>query len=232
VGELNRMTQFKDKSQKNSDNVNAGLYAYPVLQAADILLFQTAMVPVGEDQKQHLELCRDIAGRFNKIYGDVFKIPEPYIAPVGARIMSLQEPGKMMSKSESENEANVIRLLDEPDIIMKKFKRAVTDSDGQICYAPDEKPGISNLLTIYACVTGKTLPESEADFNGAGYGAFKTAVGEAVTGLLAPVRKRFNELMADKDYLDGIIATNALKAQTLAEPTLRKVKETIGFPVH
>jgi tryptophanyl-tRNA synthetase len=202
-----------------------------VLQAADILLFQTNAVPVGEDQKQHLELCRDIAVRFNKLYGEVFTLPEPYIAPVGARIMSLQEPGKIMSKSERENENNVLRLLDSPDVIRKKCKKAVTDSDGQVRYDPAEKPGISNLLTIYACVAGKSIPEAEKEFDGAGYGAFKSAVGEAVAGLLAPVQKRFDELMGDTAYLDGIIQTNAQKARELAEPTLRRVKEVIGFPL-
>jgi tryptophanyl-tRNA synthetase len=230
VGELNRMTQFKDKSQKNADNINAGLYTYPVLQTADIVLFQTNKVPVGEDQKQHLELCRDVALRFNKVYGDIFTIPEPYIAPVGARIMSLQEPGKIMSKSEKDNEANVIRLLDAPETIMKKFKRAVTDSDSQVRYAPLEKPGVSNLLTIYACVTGSTLEGAQAAFDGAGYGTFKTAVGEAVAEMLAPVRKKYGELMAAQDYLDNIIKTNAEKAREMAAPTLQRVKEAVGFP--
>jgi tryptophanyl-tRNA synthetase len=230
VGELNRMTQFKDKSQKNADNINAGLYTYPVLQAADILLFQTAAVPVGEDQKQHLELCRDIAARFNKLYGDVFTLPAPYIAPVGARVMSLQEPDKIMSKSEKDNEFNVIRLLDTSDIIIKKFKRAVTDSQAEVRYDPAAKPGISNLLTIYACVTGTSLVDAEKEFADAGYGAFKMAVGEAVCRLLSPVQAEFARLLADQAYLDGIIKANAQKARQMAQPTLDKVHEAIGFP--
>lgn len=230
VGELNRMTQFKEKSQKNADNINAGLYTYPVLMAADILLYQADLVPVGDDQKQHLELCRDIAGRFNKIYGDIFTIPEPYITKVGARIMSLQEPDKKMSKSETENINNVIFLLDTPEVILRKFKRAVTDSDSQVRYAPDTKPGVSNLLTIYACMTGKTVQESETEFTGMGYGAFKTAVGEAVVDMLRPVRQRFDELMADHAYLDAIIAGHARQARDIAGETLIKVKRAVGFP--
>ena len=230
VGELNRMTQFKDKSAKNADNINAGLYTYPVLQAADILLFQTNMVPVGEDQRQHLELCRDVALRFNTIYGDIFTVPEAYIAPVGARIMGLQHPENKMSKSDKENENNIVLLSDSPDAIIKKFKRAVTDSDNEIRFAP-EKPGISNLLTIYACCTGKTIPESEADFAGCGYGQLKIGVGEAVVAMLKPYREVYDKLMTDTPYMDEIIAQGAAKAWAMSEGTLRNVKEAIGYPM-
>jgi len=230
VGELNRMTQFKDKSAKNEENINAGLYTYPVLQAADILLFQANMVPVGEDQRQHLELCRDIAQRFNGIYGDIFTVPKAYIAPVGAKIMGLQNPEKKMSKSDKENENDLILLSDSMDSIIKKFKRAVTDSDNEIRFAP-EKPGISNLLTIYACCTGKTLPECEAEFSGCGYGQLKMRVGEAVVEMLKPYRDTFDKLMTDGAYLDSIIAEGATKARAMAEGTLRKVKQAIGYPM-
>lgn len=227
MGELNRMTQFKEKSAKNAENINVGLYSYPVLQAADILLYQANLVPVGEDQRQHLELCRDIAGRFNKIYGDIFTIPEAFIPRVGAKIMGLQTPQNKMSKSDT-NENDIIFLSDPPDTIIKKFKRAVTDSDNQVKMSAD-KPGISNLLTIYACVTGKTLPEAEAEFSGAGYGAFKQAVGEAAAAKLAPYQKEHARLMADIPALDGIAAKGAKKASEMAEITLQNVKKAIGF---
>ena len=230
LGELNRMTQFKDKSAKNESNINAGLYTYPVLQAADILLFQTNLVPVGEDQRQHLELCRDIAQRFNHTYGEVFTMPEAYIAPVGAKIMGLQYPDKKMSKSDTENENDLILLSDSPDAIIKKFKRAVTDSDNEIRFAP-EKPGISNLLTIYACCTGKTIPESEADFAGFGYGQFKMGVGEAVVEMLKPYRETYDKLMSDGVYLKEIAAEGAAKARDMAEGTLQNVKKVIGYPM-
>jgi tryptophanyl-tRNA synthetase len=230
MGELNRMTQFKDKSQKHADNINAGLYTYPVLMAADILLYQAALVPVGEDQKQHLELCRDVAIRFNNIYGDVFTVPEPYISTQGARIMSLQTPETKMSKSEAENENNVIRLLDEPETIMSKFKRAVTDSGGEVRYAPEEKPGVSNLLTIYASVSNKTVADCEKEFTGMGYGQFKKAVGEATVELLKPVRSRYEELSADTGYLNGVIAAGAQKAREMAAATITAVKRAIGYP--
>jgi len=232
MGELSRMTQFKDKSSKHEENINAGLFTYPVLQAADILLFQTDMVPVGEDQKQHIELCRDVAVRFNNIYGDIFTVPEPYIPPVGSRIMSLQEPEKKMSKSESENLNNVIFLLDEPAVIMKKFKRAMTDSLNEIKYNPQEQPGVSNLLTIYACATGKTVQEGVLDFADArGYGDLKTRVGEAVVAMLEPVQKRFKKLKADPAYIDKIIKTNAERAGAKAADTLTAVKKSVGFPL-
>ena len=231
MGELGRMTQFKDKSQKNEDNINAGLFTYPVLQAADILLFNTKVVPVGDDQKQHLELCRDIAQRFNRIYGDIFTIPEVYTPPIGAKIMSLQEPAKKMSKSESVNLNNVVYLLDSPDVMMKKFKKATTDSLNQIQFNPQEQPGVSNLLTIYACATGQTIENAVKDFSTArGYGDLKTQVGEAVVAHFEPFQKRFAELKADTEYIDNIIKTNAERASAMAQPILHEVKKVIGFP--
>lgn len=228
MGELNRMTQFKDKCAKHADNINAGLFTYPSLMAADILLYQTDLVPVGEDQRQHLELTRDIAQRFNGIYGDVFKIPDAYIGKVGARVMALQEPTKKMSKSD-ENQNNIITLMDDPKVIMNKMKRAMTDSDTEVHFA-EEKPGISNLLNIYCAVTGKTIAEAEKEFAGVGYGTFKTAVGEAVVAELEPVQKRVKELEANKDYLDAIIKSGAEKASRLADRTLTKVQKKVGFP--
>lgn len=228
MGELSRMTQFKDKAAKNEGNINAGLFTYPVLMAADILLFQSDIVPVGDDQKQHLELTRDIAQRFNAIYGDVFTIPEPYIKKTGARIMSLQEPTKKMSKSD-ENANGSIFLLDDADTIIRKFKRAVTDSDNQIRHSKD-KPGISNLIEIYCIASGKSIEETEKEFDGKGYGEFKLAVGEAVVSMLKPVQDRFAELCKEKDYIDGIIKTNAEKAEYFANKTLRKVQKKVGFP--
>lgn len=228
IGELSRMTQFKDKSSRHSDNVNAGLFSYPVLMAADILLYQTDIVPVGEDQRQHIELTRDIALRFNNIYGDIFKIPQGHTQKVGARIMSLQEPDKKMSKSEAGNPGNVVGLLDTPEVIMKKFKRAVTDSGSEIRFSPD-KPGISNLLTIYAAMTKKSIPEAEAEFVGAGYGKFKTAVGESVVAVVKPLQDEFSRLMGDKIYLERIIKSNAERAFEIADGTLRAVKSAIGF---
>lgn len=227
MGELNRMTQFKDKASKHSDNINAGLYTYPVLMAADILLYQSDLVPVGKDQMQHLEITRDIAQRFNAIYGDVFTVPEPYISKAGAKIMSLQEPEKKMSKSD-ENANATIRLLDDRDTIIRKFKRAVTDSDTCVHYA-EEKPGISNLMEIYGCVTGKSFEEIEKEFDGKGYGDFKLAVGEAVADELAPLQARYEELMADKTYIDSMIKMNDEKAQYYATKTLRKVQKKVGL---
>ncbi|MCL1862181.1 MAG: tryptophan--tRNA ligase [Defluviitaleaceae bacterium] len=227
VGELNRMTQFKDKSAKNADNINAGLYTYPVLQTADIVLFQANLVPIGEDQRQHLELCRDIAERFNKIYGEIFTIPEAYVPPVGARIMGLQNPENKMSKSD-DNPNDCIYLSDSTDVIIKKFKRAVTDSDNTIRTAA-EKPGISNLLSIYSCVTGKKVADCEAEFDGKGYGHFKQAVGEAVAETLKPYQEKHAHLMADIATLDAIAAKGAERAANMAAPTLKIVKEAIGF---
>jgi len=228
MGELNRMTQYKDKAAKHAENINAGLFTYPVLMAADILLFQSDVVPVGSDQKQHLELTRDIAERFNNIYGDVFTIPEPYIGKAGARIMSLQEPTKKMSKSD-ENPNASIYLMDDPDTIIRKFKRAVTDSDNEIRYSAD-KPGISNLIDIYVAVTGKTIEETEKTFASSGYGDFKIAVAEEVVAMLKPIQDRYAELAKDKAYIDKIIKENAEKASYYANKTLRKVHKKIGFP--
>lgn len=230
MGELNRMTQFKEKSQVHGSNINAGLFTYPVLMASDILLFKTDLVPVGEDQKQHTELARDIAIRFNGIYGDVFIVPEPVIKKVGARIMGLQEPTKKMSKS-SDNVNDSISLLDDKNVIVNKFKRAVTDSENNIVYNAQEKPGISNLLTIYSSVTGITIEQAEAEFADKGYGEFKKAVGETVADSLDPIQKKFRELLSDKAYLDGIIKQNAEKANCMAQKTLLKVKKKVGFPI-
>lgn len=228
MGELNRMTQFKDKAAKHADNINAGLFTYPVLMAADILLFQADVVPVGIDQMQHLEITRDIAQRFNGIYGDVFTIPEAYLGKSGAKIMSLQDPTKKMSKSD-ENPNASIYLMDDPDTVIRKCKRAVTDSGAEVRYS-EEKPGISNLMDIYGCVTGKSREEIEKEFDGKGYGEFKLAVGESVADLLKPIQKRIEELSKDKTYIDGIIKENAEKANYYALKTLRKVQKKVGFP--
>ena len=206
MGELNRMTQFKDKAAKHADNINAGLFTYPVLMAADILLFQSDVVPVGIDQMQHLELTRDIAQRFNAIYGDVFTVPEAYIGKVGAKIMSLQDPSKKMSKSD-ENPNASIYLMDDPDSIMRKCKRAVTDSEAQICYR-DEQPGVKNLIDIYSACTNQTPQEVEKEFDGKGYGDFKMAVGEAVISVLRPLQEEVERLTKDKEYIDGVIKNN------------------------
>lgn len=228
MGELNRMTQFKDKAAKHADNINAGLFTYPVLMAADILLYQADVVPVGIDQMQHLEITRDIAQRFNAIYGDVFTIPEAYIGKSGAKIMSLQNPEKKMSKSD-ENPNASIYLMDDADTIMRKFKRAVTDSEAQILYR-DEQPGVKNLLDIYCACTGKTPKEAEREFEGQGYGQLKTTVGEAVVSVLRPVQEEFERLSKDKAYIDGIVKANAEKANYYATKTLRKVQKKVGFP--
>ena len=228
MGELNRMTQFKDKAAKHADNINAGLFTYPVLMAADILLYQADVVPVGIDQMQHLELTRDIAQRFNGIYGDVFTVPEAYIGKVGAKIMSLQDPAKKMSKSD-ENPNGSIYLMDDPDTIMRKFKRAVTDSEGQILYR-DEQPGIKNMINIYCACTGKAPDEVVREFDGRGYAEFKPAVGEAVVSVLKPLQDRVEELSKDKAYIDSVIKNNAEKAQYFANKTLRKVQKKVGFP--
>lgn len=227
-GELSRMTQFKDKSAKNATNINAGLFTYPVLMAADILIYQADLVPVGEDQKQHVELTRDIATRFNGVYGDVFTMPEPFIPKTGARIMSLQEPANKMSKSEQDN-GGCVCLLDKPETIMKAFKRAVTDSDTCVRYDPESKPGISNLMQIYSVITGKSFSEIEDAFAGAGYGVFKTTVGEAVVELLRPVREEAERLFADKAYLESVYKDGAERAAYVAEKTVRKVYKKVGF---
>ncbi|HOO79753.1 MAG TPA: tryptophan--tRNA ligase [Lachnospiraceae bacterium] len=228
MGELNRMTQFKDKSAKHADNINAGLYTYPVLMAADILLYQADVVPVGKDQLQHLEITRDIAQRFNAIYGDVFTIPEAYLGKVGAKIMSLQDPTKKMSKSD-ENENASVYLMDEPDAIMRKFKRAVTDSEATIQYRV-EQPGIMNLIDIYNACTGNTPEQTVKEFDGKGYGDFKLAVGESVVSVLKPLQDRYQELLKDKTYIDSVIKENDEKANYFATKTLRKVQKKVGFP--
>lgn len=228
MGELNRMTQFKDKSAKQADNINAGLYTYPVLMAADILLYQADVVPVGADQKQHLEICRNIAERFNNIYGDVFTIPDAYIGKAGAKIMSLQEPAKKMSKSD-ENINAVIFLMDDKDTVIRKFKRAVTDSDNCVRYDLEGKPGISNLMDIYSSAADKTKEAIEKEFEGRGYGEFKEAVGVAVAQLLEPIKSRYDDLMKDKIYLDEMIKKNDEKAQYAANKTLRKVQKKVGL---
>ena len=227
-GELSRMTQFKDKSQKHADNVNVGLFAYPSLMAADILAYQADMVPVGLDQKQHLELTRNIAERFNGIYGQTFKVPDPYIPKVGAKIMSLQDPTRKMSKSD-ENPNSSIYLMDDPDAIMRKCKRAVTDSEAQILYR-DEQPGVKNLIDIYSACTGKKPEEVVVEFDGRGYGDFKMAVGESVVSVLKPLQEEVERLSKDKAYIDGIIKENAEKANYYAMKTLRKVQKKVGFP--
>ena len=229
-GELSRMTQFKDKSAKNKDNINGGLFTYPALMAADILLYQPDYVPVGEDQKQHVELTRNIVQRFNGIYGDVFKMPEPYIPKVGARIMSLSDPASKMSKSDKDPNGSVY-LMEKPEDIQRKFKRAVTDSDTERCvrYDPANKPGVANLMTIYAAVTGKTMEEIEREFDGQGYGVFKPAVGEAVVETLRPIREEAQRILKDKAYLESVYRAGAEKASRVAERTLRKVYKKVGF---
>ena len=227
-GELSRMTQFKDKCAKNADNINGGLFTYPSLMAADILLYQPDYVPVGEDQKQHCELTRDIANRFNNLYGETFKVPEPYIPRVGARIMSLGNPTSKMSKSDP---AGCVFLMDSPEEIARKFKRAITDSDTERCvrYDPENKPGVANLMNIYASVTGKSFDEIESEFAGKGYGVFKPAVGEAVIEMLRPVREEAERIMKDKAYLESIYRAGAEKAEAVAMRTMRKVYKKIGF---
>ena len=226
-GELSRMTQFKDKSAKNADNINAGLFTYPSLMVADILLYQSELVPVGVDQKQHLELTRDVAARFNQIYGDTFVVPEAYIPKETAKIMSLADPEKKMSKSD-ENENATVRILDPRDVIIRKFKRAVTDSGSEIRYAED-KPGVSNLISIYSAFTGKTIEEVEREFDGKGYGDFKLAVGEACADALAPVQAEFARLTADKAYLESVMRNGAEAAAHDAARTMSKVRRKIGF---
>jgi tryptophanyl-tRNA synthetase len=228
MGELSRMTQYKDKSAKHADNINAGLFTYPVLMAADILLYQTDLVPVGQDQKQHLELARDIAGRFNSIYGETFKIPEAYIPKVGARIMSLQEPTKKMSKSD-ENPNAYISILDSPDVIMRKVKRAVTDSENLIKYQEEGKDGIRNLISIYSSMTGETIDQIDEKFAGKGYGDFKMSVAEAIIENLRPIQEKYNDLMKNKDYIEQIYKSGAEKALSISGRTLKKVYKKIGF---
>ncbi|MCH5206886.1 MAG: tryptophan--tRNA ligase [Oscillospiraceae bacterium] len=228
-GELSRMTQFKDKSSKHPDNINAGLFTYPVLMAADILLYQADMVPVGIDQKQHLELARNIAQRFNGVYGDVFTMPEPYITQSTAKVMSLQEPTKKMSKSDENPNASVW-ILDDRDTIIRKFKRAVTDSETEVC-AREGKDGIVNLMSIYAAVTDKSFDEIESEFKGKGYGDFKLAVGEAVADKLAPLQSEFQRISNDKAYLEDCMKKGAEKAFRVSRRTLAKVHKKVGFVV-
>ena len=226
-GELSRMTQSKDKSARHADNINAGLFTYPVLMAADILLYQTDVVPVGIDQKQHVELARNIAERFNQLYPGTFTVPEPVISKSGAKIMSLADPTKKMSKSD-ENENAVVRILDDRDTIIRKFRRAVTDSGSEVRRA-EGKDGVNNLITIYSCVTGKSDGEIEREFDGRGYADFKLAVGEAVAERLAPVREEYSRLLADKGYLEEVMKKGASEATYYARKTLSKVRRKLGF---
>lgn len=226
-GEMSRMTQFKDKAASHADNVNVGLFTYPVLMAADILLYQADLVPVGADQKQHLEIARDIANRFNSVNGKTFTIPEPYIGKSGARVMSLQDPTKKMSKSDPNPKA-FVSVFDAPETIMKKIRSAVTDSEGGVYYG-EGKEGINNLMEIYSCCTGLTMDQITSDFAGKGYGDFKKAVGEAVAEELRPVREKYEELMKNPDYLKSVAALGAEKANRVADRTLTKVMKKCGF---
>lgn len=228
MGELSRMTQYKDKSARHTDNINAGLFTYPVLMASDILLYQTDLVPIGQDQKQHLELSRDISQRFNKVYSDTFVVPDPYIPKVGNKIMSLQEPEKKMSKSD-ENENNYVLILDSYDTIIRKFKRAVTDSEREIRYDPEHKSGVSNLMGIYSAITGKEYAAIEKEFAGVNYGEFKVAVGEIVAAELKPIQEKYQALVGDKSYLDGVLKDAAERAERIARKTLSKVYRKVGL---
>jgi len=227
MGELNRMTQYKDKAAKHAENINAGLFDYPVLMASDILLYQTNLVPVGVDQKQHLELCRDIAQRFNGVYGDVFTVPEGYIPKVGAKVMSLQEPTRKMSKSDPED--TFVAVLDDPDTIRRKIKRAVTDSDGDIRFDPENKPGVSNLLSIMSALGAGSIDDLCAEMAGQGYGALKTRTADCVIAALEPLQAEFKRLINDKGYLQSVLDENARTASYLANKTLRKVQKKVGF---
>lgn len=226
-GELSRMTQFKDKSAKHADNINAGLFTYPALMAADILLYQADLVPVGADQKQHLELTRNIAERFNGLYSPTFVVPDPYIPKNGARVMSLQDPSRKMSKSD-ENANSYVALLDKPEDILRKFKRAVTDSEASVHYA-EGKDGVNNLMGIYSSITGRTFEQIEQEFAGKGYGDFKTAVGEAVIEHLRPIQERYADYIKNKDYLQQCYRDSAEKALAISIRTLRKVMKKIGY---
>ena len=227
MGELQRMTQFKDKSAKHADNINAGLFTYPVLMAADILLYQTDLVPIGSDQKQHLELSRDIAERFNAIYGDVFVVPDGYFPKVGARVMSLQEPTRKMSKSDPED--TYIAILDKPEVIRKKMRRAVTDCDNSVRFDPANKPGVSNLMSIMSALSGKSMDEITAEFDGLGYGKFKDAVADCVIAALEPIQKRYDEISADKAYLQEVLTDGAQRAEAIAHKTMLKIRKKIGY---
>ncbi|MCP1439295.1 tryptophanyl-tRNA synthetase [Erwinia persicina] len=229
-GELSRMTQFKDKSARYEENINAGLFDYPVLMAADILLYQTTQVPVGEDQKQHLELSRDVAARFNALYGDVFKVPEPFIPKSGARVMSLLEPTKKMSKSD-DNRNNVIGLLEDPKSVVKKIKRAMTDGDEPpvVRYDVKNKAGVSNLLDILSGVTGTSIPDLEKQFEGQMYGHLKGAVADAVSGMLSELQESYHRYRNDEAFLEQVMRDGAVKARAQAQETLKKVYEAVGF---
>jgi len=228
MGELSRMTQFKDKSAKHADNINAGLFTYPALMAADILLYQADLVPVGDDQRQHLEITRDLAERFNKIYGKTFVVPEAYVRKESARIMGLQNPESKMSKS-STNPNDVIFIEDEPEVILKKFKKAVTDSENKVRFDPETKPGVSNLMQIYASITGKSMEEIEKEFDGRGYGDFKITVANTVIDRLKPIQERYKQILEDKKYLEEIYTKGAENARELASKTLDDVKNKIGI---
>lgn len=232
MGELNRMTQFKDKSSRHAENINAGLFTYPVLMAADILLYQTDFVPVGKDQMQHIEICRDIAERFNGLYGDVFKIPEGLLSKSGAKIMSLQEPEKKMSKSDP-NPKGYISMMDDLNVIAKKIKSAVTDSEGKIEYRENDptKAGINNLLSIMSAVTGRGIEEIAAEYSGKGYGDFKGDVAEAVVECIRPVREEYDRIIKDKQYLTDICQKGAELSYKIAQRTLRKVYKKVGFVI-
>ena len=227
MGELSRMTQFKDKSAKHADNINCGLFAYPVLMAADILLYQADLVPIGADQKQHLELCRDVAERFNAVYGDVFTIPEGYFPKVGARVMSLQEPTRKMSKSDPEE--TYIAILDKPDVIRKKLRRAVTDCDNTVVFDPENKPGVANLMSIMSALSGRTMDEISADYNGLGYGKFKDAVADCVIATLEPIQAEYERISADKAYLQQVMDSGRERASAIAHKTMLKVRKKLGI---
>ena len=227
MGELSRMTQFKDKSAKHADNINCGLFAYPVLMAADILLYQADLVPIGADQKQHLELCRDVAERFNSIYGDVFTIPDGYFPKVGARVMSLQEPTRKMSKSDPEE--TYIAILDKPDVIRKKLRRAVTDCDNTVVFDPENKPGVANLMSIMSALSGRTMDEISADYNGLGYGKFKDAVADCVIATLEPIQAEYERISADKAYLQQVMDSGRERASAIAHKTMLKVRKKLGI---
>ena len=227
MGELSRMTQFKEKSQKHQDNINAGLFTYPVLMAADILLYQSDLVPIGADQKQHLELTRDVAERFNALYGPVFTVPEAYIPKVGGRVMSLQEPTHKMSKSDPED--TYIAMLDAPEVIRRKLRRAVTDCDGVVRFDPENKPGVSNLMSILSTLSGQSFEAIERDFDGKGYGAFKDAVADCVVEALSPIQARYHQIVSDKAYLQEVKAGSAERAARQAARTMSKVRKKVGL---
>ncbi len=228
MGELSRMTQFKDKSKRHAANINAGLFTYPVLMAADILIYQANAVPVGADQKQHLELARDIAGRFNQRYSETFVVPEPFIPKAGARIMSLQAPAEKMSKSD-ENDNSLVALLDPPDRVRAKLRRAVTDSETSVRFDPEQKAGVANLLTMHSVLSGSSIPELEAHFDGKGYEALKSETAEVIIETLRPIQARYSELMSDRGHLDALLAAGARDAQARARRTLSKVYRKVGL---